>query len=255
MKVAFLLVLSVSFASAIGIFTDKGPIGSRFGIPGLNASYDYIIVGGNGGDIVGFLKVTNQSWANMSSTTAHDFQTTFPADWPEIEIAPFAIGPNDGVHNFASLTIGLLATFSRGNVTISSNTADAPIINPAFLIHPHDLTLAITASKFARHLASTSSLHSAIIEEVIPDPAVRTDAEIIAYLRESMVTFYHVSCTCKMGKRNDSMAVVDSKARVIGVTGLRVVDASVFPFLVLGQPQATVDMLAEKIVEVVLGDA
>lgn len=51
------------------------------------------------------------------------------------------------------------------------------------------------------------------------------------------------------------MAVVDSKARVIGVTGLRVVDASVFPFLVLGQPQATVDMLAEKIVEVVLGDA
>lgn len=58
-----------------------------------------------------------------------------------------------------------------------------------------------------------------------------------------------------MGRRNDSMAVVDSKARVIGVTGLRVVDASVFPFLVLGQPQATVDMLAEKIVEVVLGDA
>ncbi|THW55089.1 hypothetical protein D6D20_09745 [Aureobasidium pullulans] len=210
----------------------------------------------NGGDIVGFLKVTNQSWANMSSTTAHDFQTTFPADWPEIEIASFAIGPNDGVHNFASMAMDLLATFSRGNVTInSSNTADAPIINPAFLTHPHDLTLAITAFKFARHLVSTSSMHSAIIEEVIPDPAVRTDAEIIAYLRHLVATFYYASCTCKMGRRNDSMAVVDSKARVIGVKGLSVVDASVFPFLVPGQPQATVDMLAEKIVEVVLGDA
>ncbi|TIA41302.1 hypothetical protein D6C79_07268 [Aureobasidium pullulans] len=140
--------------------------------------------------------------------------------------APFDIGLNDGVRNFASLTIGLLA-----------------------------ITLAITAFKFARHLASTSSLHSAIIEEVIPGPAVRTDAEIIASLKQSVATFYHASCTCKMGRRNDSMAVVDSKARVIGVTGLRVVDASVFPFLVLGQPQATVDMLAEKIVEVVLGDA
>ncbi|THW08922.1 putative choline dehydrogenase [Aureobasidium pullulans] len=208
----------------------------------------------NGADIVGFLKVTNQSWANMSSTTAHDFQTTFPADWPEIEIASFAIGPNDGVHNFASMAIGLLATFSRGNVTInSSNTADAPIINPAFLTHPHDLTLAITAFKLARHLASTSSLRLAILEEVIPGPAVTTDAEIIAYLKQSVATFYHASCTCKMGRRNDSMAVVDSKARVIGVTGLRVVDASVFPFLVPGQPQATIYMLAEKIAEVVLG--
>ncbi|THW84864.1 hypothetical protein D6D15_08507 [Aureobasidium pullulans] len=124
--------------------------------------------------------------------------------------APFDIGLNDGVRNFASLTIGLLA-----------------------------ITLAITAFKFARHLASTSSLHSAIIEEVIPGPAVRTDAEIIASLKQSVATFYYASCT----------------SRVIGVTGLRVVDASVFPFLVLGQPQATVDMLAEKIVEVVLGDA
>ncbi|THY18891.1 hypothetical protein D6D00_07926 [Aureobasidium pullulans] len=211
---------------------------------------------GNGGDIVGFLKVTNQSWANMSSTTAHDFPTTFPADWPEIEIAPFAIGLNDGVRNFASMAIGLLATFSRGNITISSSsTADAPIINPAFLTHPHDLILAITASKFARHLTSTSSLHSAIIEEVIPGPAVRTDAEIIVYLRGSMATFYHASCTCKMGRRNDSRAVVDSKARVIGITGLQVVDASVFPFSVPGQPQATVYMLAEKIAEVVMGDA
>lgn len=170
--------------------------------------------------------------------------------------APFAIGPNDGVHNFASLTIGLLATFSRGNVTISSsNAANAAIINPAFLTHLHDITLAIAAIKLARHLASTSSLRLDILEEVIPGPALITDAEIIAHLRQSVATFYHASCTCKMGRRNDSMAVVDSKARVIGITGLRVVDASVFPLLVPGQPQATVYMLAEKIAEVGLGDA
>ena len=68
-------------------------------------------------------------------------------------------------------------------------------------------------------------------------------------MRESAFTLYHASATCKMGRSGDAMAVVDSKARVFGVEGLRVVDASAFPFLPPGHPQATVYMLAEKIAE------
>jgi len=58
--------------------------------------------------------------------------------------------------------------------------------------------------------------------------------------------------TNKMGRANDSMAVVDSKARVFGVKNLRVVDASAMPFLPPGQPQATLYMLGEKIADEIL---
>jgi choline dehydrogenase len=63
------------------------------------------------------------------------------------------------------------------------------------------------------------------------------------------MTVWHPACTCKMGKSSDPMAVVDSKAKVFGVTGLRVVDASAFALLPPGHPQSTVYALAEKIAD------
>lgn len=67
------------------------------------------------------------------------------------------------------------------------------------------------------------------------------------------MTIYHAAPTCKMGSSNDSMAVLDSQARVYGTQNLRVVDASSFPFLPLGHPQSTVYALAEKIAADILG--
>lgn len=64
-----------------------------------------------------------------------------------------------------------------------------------------------------------------------------------------MNQIWHASSTCAMGKAGDEMAVVDSKARVLGVEGLRVVDLSAFPFALPGHPQANVYMFAEKIAE------
>lgn len=66
------------------------------------------------------------------------------------------------------------------------------------------------------------------------------------------MTPYHASGTCAMGMKNETMAVIDAKARVIGVEGLRVVDASSFPVLPPGHPQATVYALAEKIADAIL---
>ncbi|KAK6003402.1 hypothetical protein QM012_009173 [Aureobasidium pullulans] len=210
-----------------------------------------------GADLIAFLKVSNLSWTNMSKTAEASFAANFPSDWPEVELLSYAVGPSDGIHNFAGIAIGILATFSRGNVTIrSADMADAPIINPAYLQDKRDQDLAITAFKLARRLAATASLQRAIIgPEVVPGPKITTDAEILDYLRQSISPLYHASCTCKMGMRNDSMAVVDSEAKVIGVSGLRVVDISAFALLPPGQPQATVYMLAEKITDMVLRDA
>lgn len=84
-------------------------------------------------------------------------------------------------------------------------------------------------------------------DEYFPGNAVQTDAQILNTIRDTVQTVWHASCTCRMGKSDDNMAVVDSKARVFGVSGLRVVDASSFAILPPGHPQSTVYALAEKI--------
>lgn len=83
--------------------------------------------------------------------------------------------------------------------------------------------------------------------EALPGANVTSDADILAYIQKSIIHVYHAAATCKMGARNDSMAVLDSQARVYGTQNLRVVDASSFPFLPPGHPQSTIYALAEKI--------
>lgn len=77
-------------------------------------------------------------------------------------------------------------------------------------------------------------------EEAFPGLQVQSDAQIEDIIRRSMNTIYHAACTCAMGRANDTMAVVDSEARVLGVKGVRVVDAFSFPELPPGHPQSTV---------------
>ena len=91
-------------------------------------------------------------------------------------------------------------------------------------------------------------------EEYYPGPSVQSDADIERQIRASMIPVSHASATCKMGRPDDELAVVDPKGRVYGVEGLRVIDASAFPFLMPGTaPQAAVYMLAEKIADDVKG--
>lgn len=77
-------------------------------------------------------------------------------------------------------------------------------------------------------------------DEYDPGIQYKTDAQILEVIRNSVMTIFHASCTCKMGVKNDTMAVVDSRARVFGVDKLRVVDVSAFPILVPGHPQSSV---------------
>ncbi|KFZ07974.1 hypothetical protein V501_06148 [Pseudogymnoascus sp. VKM F-4519 (FW-2642)] len=82
-------------------------------------------------------------------------------------------------------------------------------------------------------------------------PGVQTDAQILEAIKGTLQTVWHASSTCKMGPSADSMAVVDSHARVYGVKGVRVVDASAFPFLPPGHPRSTIYALAEKIADLI----
>jgi choline dehydrogenase len=90
--------------------------------------------------------------------------------------------------------------------------------------------------------------------EISPGPSVRTDEQILAWVAGDAETALHPSCTCKMG--TDEMSVVDpSTMRVHGLDGLRVVDASVFPYVTNGNIYAPVMMVAEKAADLILGNA
>ncbi|OKO95924.1 Versicolorin B synthase [Penicillium subrubescens] len=176
----------------------------------------------------------------------------FPVDWPEVEYISGAgyIGnvsnllsdqPKDG-YQYASILGVLVAPLSRGNITLnSSKTEDLPIINPNWLDDPTDQEVAIATFKRMREAFQSEAMAPVVIgQEYYPGLQVQSDGEILEYVKNNVMTLWHAACTCKMGKSDDAMAVVDSQARVYGVQGLRVVDASAFPFLPPGHPQSTV---------------
>jgi choline dehydrogenase len=98
----------------------------------------------------------------------------------------------------------------------------------------------VQAFKRARSFFETQAMKPVVIREAAPGLNVTSDEDILDYIMANSFQNWHASCTCRMGRRNDSMAVVDSRARVIGVNGLRVVDASSFALLPPGHPQSTV---------------
>lgn len=209
--------------------------------------------------LLAFERISDTHPSLLPNNTLTSLHQTFPPDWPQFEYLTQngysgyntnyrTSAPTDG-YNYATLSAVLLTPFSRGTITITSPDASVqPAIDPAWLTAPEDLALALAAFKRLRTIWATIP-NVTIGAEYLPGPNVTSDAEIEEYMRDSAFTLYHASATCKMGKSDDVKAVVDSKARVYGVQRLRVVDASAFPFLPPGHPQATVYMLGEKIAE------
>lgn len=202
-------------------------------------------------DYIGWENLPEPYRSNLSSTARNEL-TIFPLDWPEIEyeIASVVISriPGDSA-GYGTFVVVPVAPLSRGTVTLMSNSMlDPPVINPNWLTEPMDIELAIQAVKRARDM--TSSVAMAPIRlgtEFTPGDSVNTDQELETYIRNNFFMNWHAACACKMGMMNDSMAVVDSKARGIGVNNLRVVDASSFALLPPGHPTSTVYGFAEKI--------
>lgn len=209
------------------------------------------IYGNYGADYIGWEKLPDDYRRNLSSS-AREQLTQFPADWPEVEYEINDIttsqDPND-FNGYGSFLTVDVAPLSRGTVTLqSSSMLDDPVINPNYFGNPADMEVAIQAVKRARMIMASEPMAPIRIgQEYAPGVAVQSDAQIEEYIKNSFFMNWHAACTCKMGRVNDTMAVVDSKARVIGVQNLRVVDASAFALLPPGHPTSTVYGLAEKI--------
>lgn len=144
---------------------------------------------------------------------------------------------------------------SRGHIEIgSANPFAPPKIHPEYLTAPEDLAELLDGVRFMRKLAATPAMRSIIEAELKPGPEVQSEEELIEDIRKRCGTVFHPVGTCMMGA-DVARSVVDSRLRVHGLAGLRVIDASIFPNVTSGNTNAPTIMVAEKAADIVLADA
>jgi choline dehydrogenase len=192
----------------------------------------------------------------LSNTTLSALNST-PIDWPDVEYITNSIFPGipPDDDDYVGITGILVNTLSRGSISIrSASMLTQPLININFLTDGRDQDIAIATLRRVREIFAHPSLAPVVVQdsEIMPGKQVQTDEDLLRYIKASGRTISHASGTCKMGKKDDKMAVVDSEGRVYGTKRLRVVDASAMPFLPPGHPMATVYALAELVSERIL---
>jgi choline dehydrogenase-like flavoprotein len=158
-------------------------------------------------------------------------------------------------HGYSS-HICLMRPKSRGRVTLaSSDPLAAPVIDPNFLADPDDMRRMVQGFKQMRTILSQPALAGYRGKELPATAHATTDAQIEAVIRNYADTIYHPVGTCRMGPlegpKANPLNVVDSELRVHGMTGLRVVDASIMPRIVAGNTNAPVIMVAEKAADMI----
>ncbi|KQR45750.1 choline dehydrogenase [Acidovorax sp. Leaf160] len=148
--------------------------------------------------------------------------------------------------------VGPMRPTSRGHVKLrSADPTAAPEILFNYMSTEQDRKEMRAGVRLTREIFEQAAFDRFRGKAVSPAETVRTDAEIDAHIREHAESALHPSCTCRMG--TDERAVTDGDARVHGVDGLRVVDASIMPDVVSGNLNAPVIMMAEKLADVIRG--
>lgn len=159
------------------------------------------------------------------------------------------------LHSFSGFTASncQIRPQSRGEIRITNpDPVKAPSILANFLATDMDCKVTVAGLHLLRNIAAVGPLKNLIKAEVEPGAHVSSDDDMLAFCREKGASIYHASCSCRMG--DDSLAVVDARLKVHGLTGLRVVDASVMPATVSGNTNAAVIMIGEKASDMILAD-
>jgi len=144
---------------------------------------------------------------------------------------------------------------SRGHLELrSADPLAYPVIQPNYLSTEQDIAEVRAGNRLLRQIAASRPLADMITEELIPGPAVQSEEDQLADFRARADTVYHPTGTCAMGP-NAAASVVDSRLRVHGTEGLRVIDASIFPNITSGNTNAPTVMVAEKGAAMTLEDA
>ncbi len=193
------------------------------------------------------LGATNHFEAGGFIRSSEDFA------WPNIQYhcLPIAVS-YDGrnavdAHGF-QMHMGSMRSPSRGRVKITSRDANAaPSILFNYMAHEQDWQEFRAGIRITREIFAQKALAPYAGKEISPSAKLQSDAELDEYVRQHGETAYHPCGTCRMGEGDD--AVTDGQGRVHGLTGLRVVDASLMPEIITGNLNATVIAMAEKIAD------
>ena len=157
--------------------------------------------------------------------------------------------PGKAVHKFSGFTNAVYQCRpeSRGSIHIKSKDDNIdPEIKPNYLEADKDKEAIINGIKLAKKLINTNSMKDYVDDIYFPQKELINEEEMLSFAKESGSTIFHPSCTCKMGNANDKMAVVDHELNVHGVSGLRIIDASIMPTITSGNINAPTIMIAEK---------
>jgi choline dehydrogenase-like flavoprotein len=153
-----------------------------------------------------------------------------------------------------TLNTAYLRPKSRGTVRLAgSDPAAAPLLDPNYWSDPHDREMAIKGLRLAREIMRQPALKRYVQNEVLPGAKLSTDAELFDYACANAKTDHHPVGTCRMGPASDPDSVVTPDLRLIGLDGLRVVDASVMPFVPSCNTNAPTILVAEKAADHILG--
>ncbi len=153
-----------------------------------------------------------------------------------------------------TLNTAYLRPRSRGTVRLANaDPTTAPLIDPNYWSDPHDRDMAIKGLRLARDILNQPAMRRYVQSEVLPGAHRSTDTQLFDYACANAKTDHHPVGTCRMGPLGDPFSVVTPDLRLIGVTGLRVVDASVMPLLPSSNTNAPTIMVAEKAADHILG--
>jgi len=162
--------------------------------------------------------------------------------------------PIDKKPGFSTITAVLRPPAVGFTHIASPNHLDAPKMRQNYLESDDQRQAAIAGLRISRNIIAQPALASLGVEELTPGAAAQSESEILAFARANVMSSFHQSGTCKMGVKEDRMAVVDSRLRVYGLKGLRVVDASIMPMIPSGNTNIPTLMIAEKGAAMILED-
>ncbi|MDH6230114.1 choline dehydrogenase [Mesorhizobium soli] len=150
--------------------------------------------------------------------------------------------------------VGPMRSKSRGAVTLRSpDPKEKPVIRFNYMSHPDDWAEFRRCIRLTREIFGQAAFDPYRGEEISPGSHVQTDAELDIFIRDHAESALHPCGTCRMGRADDPMAVVDPECRVIGVDGLRVADSSIFPRITNGNLNGPSIMTGEKAADHILG--
>ena len=182
------------------------------------------------------------------------------AESPNIEyhVQPLSLDKfGDPLHKFPAFTASVcnLRPTSRGTIKITDTDPNsAPEIAPNYLSTDRDREVAANSLRLTRKIVQQQALQQFEPEEFVPGTQYQSDEELAKAAGDVGTTIFHPVGTCKMGTADDSSAVVDSRLRVIGLEGLRVVDASVMPTITSGNTSSPTIMIAAKGSQMIIED-